>query len=202
MAGPYSDNRPLNLFVTLHCEKAGIPKHSVQRFLIHFKKLVSEWLRRRTGQPSLYIWISEATGGLHFHFLVHVPEALGKEYRMRQNDWIEAAKGKLSKRVLVSRRIRFSKPGEDLVCYLERGLLGLLRYTCKGIEPQAAKQFGIDPVSQGRIVGKRAGWSEALGEDRRVWPVIRVANRSRIWIAGQESRRRRLFELLAFPSED
>jgi hypothetical protein len=65
--------------------------------------------------------------------------------------------------------------------YLEHGLLGISRYLLKGVEPGGLdRSLNLKP--QGTIMGKRSGYSEALGQQHR-WKIIRNPAWRGAWVA-------------------
>ena len=162
---------------------------------------MGDWLRHKV-VPFYCVWVLETKGGLNLHLLIHVPDQLQKRFSLRAKRWLVASGGDSCSRVLRTKRIRHSKSRDEFFDYLEKGLFGLLRYVSKGIERNAAGEFAIRPTPQGRIIGKRAGWSETLGRDRRTWPIRRHPKYPKVFIAGQECRKRRLVQLAGYPMGD
>jgi len=208
----YCCDRPLNQFVTIHLHRAGVdlPQHFISRLL----KLFGDWLHRNAQISSYWLWVlenppatEEKCGGLNLHILFHVPFDLIDQFRKRMRVWLKMSGGKRKPGVLNFRSAEHSKPGSDPALYLQHGLLGLLRYFAKAIEPQAASDFGIEPKHQGIIFGKRWGHSEALGEQHRWLP---DHSRRSNYITGRSSLARRyakavcpdLFEFPPYKEED
>jgi hypothetical protein len=163
-------NRPLNEFVSIHCERGGISNPDVQRFISQFVKLCSDWSRRRSGQPHFFVWVLESKGGSNLHLLVHVSPNFRLEYVRRQKVWLRLAGAKVRKGVLVTKHLECSDTTDDPILYLVDGLIGTLRYICKGAVGSVPTRFAVEPEPQGIVFGKRAGWSEALGRGRRRYP--------------------------------
>jgi hypothetical protein len=113
-------DRSPNLFITIHCQKAGIGSSKIHNFLSRFLKLAGDWLRSRSGDPPYYVYVLENSldAGLHVHILIHVPDAHRADYLKAQRRWIKTAGGK--RRVGVLR----STP---LLCY-DRWTLAVFDY--------------------------------------------------------------------------
>lgn len=152
---------PLNLFVTINFTCAGCSSERASELL---RKMISQrfapWLRRTASNvsevPPTYVWTMEAAGGqLAAHILVHIPKELAKEFEARIRDWLLKLLGYSSLDPAVVR----IKP-----IY---GLIGARRYILKGTSPVWARHLGVDPVSQGIVIGKRSGFSRNLGPEAR-----------------------------------
>ena len=189
----YCSGHPLNEFVTIHFKAAGVDRPS--QFLSRFLKQANDWSRRNTGKPACWIKVFEnppirgdKLGGLHVHILIHVPSWSVCDFREAAGRWIELAGGTMTPSVLVCKSVHYGGPKDDHEEYLESGLLGMLRYFSKGINPKASPDFGIRSEHQGPISGKRCGYSESLGERRRWLPAERPGSRYTI---GPDSIQRR-----------
>lgn len=92
-------------------------------------------------------------GILHVNWMVHIPEDLAAEFTIKLDLWI----GK----VLADGKPEASK---NQSIY---NLNGLLNYILKGTEKTKAGRFGIEPIDQGVIWGRRAVASMNLGRSAR-----------------------------------
>ncbi len=168
------------------------PLHFRARFL----KQLSDWLGRRCGFPAHFVWILEnppfdekGLPGLHLHLICHVPISLRRQFRSRLKIWLVTSGGRKGAHALNRKAVRHSKPHSEQEDYITSGLWGLVRYLLKGIDPDVAPKFGVRPVNQGVISGKRLGYSEALGMQHRWHPQLLRGDR-RLLLPGQDSRRR------------
>ena len=154
-------SKHLSRFISIHLDAGGVVDR--REFIWRFNKLASEWLKARTGHPACYLWVLEKpvdgmktySRGFNVHILVHVPYHLQNDFYRKESDWLKAAGAKSARGVRKSRKIDFSGPDYPGAHYLREGLLGLMRYLAKGIEPASASIFGIKPEPQGKVSGKR-----------------------------------------------
>lgn len=95
---------PLNRFVTINWEAAGLPDSC--RATGSFLKSVADWLRRN-GATTAYVWVQERGHrvGQHVHILLHVPPRLVRRFSRRQRGWLTAAGAKLHKGFIKSRPV-------------------------------------------------------------------------------------------------
>ena len=96
---------------------------------------------------------------------------------------------------LKRKAVRHSGPEADPEMYLKHGIWGLVRYLLKGMSDEIAAMPEITRENQGVVIGKRIGYSEALGEQHR-WHPVAVSSRPGLFIAGQDSRRRHWVRLV------
>jgi hypothetical protein len=106
-----------------------------------------------TRAPLTDAWTWENRGGvLHVNWLIHIPTHLEEAFTLKLAKWIKAV----------------LPPG--LVNYLDTpiyNLNGVLAYILKGTDPATAARFGIDPLDQGSVWGRRACASRGLGRAAR-----------------------------------
>ncbi len=106
---------------------------------------LGQWFRRNGGELIwLYVW--EAVGGNHVHFLLHIPKSI---WQLTREAIAAAFDGH---DVLLKRRTR----GPDAMAYL-----------CKGTDWVTHKRLGrnsrIPVKAQGAILWKRCGTSQSIG---------------------------------------
>jgi hypothetical protein len=168
--------QPLNRFITIHLGQHGSddPQATIGVFL----KRACDWIRKRSGLAPIYVWVLEnpVGGGLNAHILLRLPPMLAKDFNRLKAGWLSGPGNTASNGVFHSKAVHHSGPSASTEVYLHHGLLGVLRYMLKGIEPSAGPAFGITPVLQGRTLGKRSGHSEALGAQHR-WKRIPYAEK-------------------------
>jgi hypothetical protein len=152
---------PLNLFVTINFTCAGCSPDRGSELL---RKMIAQrfapWLRRTASTikdvPPTYVWCMEAAGGqLAAHILVHVPSDLASAFEDRVRQWLLGLFGVDS----LDPAIVKIKPIYNLI--------GARRYVLKGAEPVWARHLGVNPVTQGVVIGKRSGFSRNLGPAAR-----------------------------------
>lgn len=159
---------PFNRHWTVHYERAGISEIDGARFVGHLRRLVKEYVRRNGGQFAA-VWVRENGDGRggHVHILMHLPAGLTLRNRTRR--WIVAAGGKWRAKVSKVRSIGRSlqscnRPGSDYGVNLE----AVLAYVLKGASKAAGVVIGLRLVDErGRIVGKRAGWTQNVAVTTR-----------------------------------
>ena len=150
---------PLEELVTIHMKQAKLSTSFVRRFF----KLMGDWLRYRTKTPAVFLWVlespplnEEGRGGLHMHFLVHLPLPLRREFRNAAQGWVRLAGGEYKPGVFHSRRVGGAETG-NLGLYLIN-LHNAVRYLMKAVDPSSAKRYGIEAKYQGHIPVKRLGY--------------------------------------------
>lgn len=190
--------RPFNILLTVHITQGRAERP--RQFLTAFRKAVGEWIRRKSFEAVHECWVLEnppATekggGGLNVHIILHVPPNLVSAF-MQQNrldNWGRQAGLYVYDGVIEVTKLKCSTNlfSED---FLRHGVLGLCRYLLKGIEPAVAYRFGIRPEYQGIIWGKRLGYSESLGQQRR-WGLVPTSHAD-LCLAGPDRRYRVLLQ--------
>lgn len=150
--------RPLNQFVTLNFSHTACPAEAVSQ---QFERLrdnhFGPWLRRNSpskAAPPSYVWCIENTGACAVHWLVHIPVGRTIDFQKRLPRWLEAVTGDALSHGAINVRPA-DRPG------------GAGKYMLKGIDPQVAELYGIRPVDQGLVHGKRTGFSRCLGPTTR-----------------------------------
>lgn len=162
---------PLNRFVTLHLDAAGIadPMKAIGRLA----KLMGDWIRVNGGGFA-YVATREAGDGKgeHMHLLLHVPARLRARFNRRQSGWLRAIGARRAAGVIVSKPVGrfYFTPESDLearVHYAEN-LKGTLAYLLKGAEPKALERLALPRAeSGGELEGKRCFHSENIGRTAR-----------------------------------
>ncbi len=162
---------PLNRFVTLHFEAAGIaePVKAIGRLA----KLMGDWLRVNGGGFA-YVAARESGGGKgeHVHLLLHVPARLRARFNGRQSGWLRAIGAKRAKRVIRSKpvgRFYFTSASElEARAHYAQNLKGTLVYLLKGAEPKALERLALPRAEPGGdLEGKRCFHSENIGRTAR-----------------------------------
>jgi hypothetical protein len=148
---------PLNHFITINFTSAGArPDLAVQLLQKMITQRFSPWLRRTAKTemevPPTYVWCMEAAAGqMSAHMLLHMPDCLMPEFTLRLHQWLSRLLG-----------IEVISPSVLKIVSVYN-LIGVRRYLLKGIDPAWAGHLGINPVNQGKVVGKRSGFSRNLG---------------------------------------
>jgi hypothetical protein len=162
---------PLNRMMTVHWEASGVPLEAMAKATGRFTDFLSKALTRH-GSRTAWAWVhenGESKGG-HCHLLLHVPPSLVGYVARRQRSWLKRITGRPYKK-----RSIFSRPVGGLLG-LEVGnpelhainLGAALNYLIKGVDPQLADRLGLDRVeSGGRVIGKRCGTSQNIGNKAR-----------------------------------
>jgi hypothetical protein len=150
----------LNRFVTINFS------HTVcqpDRASSEFRRLLTQrfapWLRRsaevKASVPPTYVWAIESAGDqTAVHWLVYIPHGAYRAFDRRLSEWMSSLLG--------------GEPEEQAVRIKSiSNLTGLKRYILKGIDPAWASHLGVRHVDQGKIIGKRSGFSKNLGPSAR-----------------------------------
>jgi hypothetical protein len=153
---------PLNTFVSLNLKLTKCPPEEASEAFKKMRDTFAKWVRRpsvkikNTTAAPTYVWVIENPNGHHnVHWLVHVPKKRKKEFE------------KLIHKLAA---IYFGEITDNKAIHINRGLYnvrGLGKYILKGIQPEVAKFYGVIPESQGRIYGKRSGFSRNIGPKKK-----------------------------------
>ena len=195
---------PFNHFFSVHLKLGGVSERP-QRAVSHYFKMASQWLAYN-GVPPTYVWwlehaIDDADNdkGLHFHALIYVPRALGKEFRKLARDrWARLAGINPIERVVHIEPVG----GKDQSYYDPRAgdkpnqirrnsITGNMRYLLKSLGPSkaaeiiatgnrksAATLLGIRTAQNLTIYGRRLSLSRNIGEKARLEWLLRRAEAS------------------------
>lgn len=171
--------RPLNKFLTIHLDKAGVSNPVAA--LGKLRKLMSDWLRCN-GADFTAVWVREAGGakGEHVHILLSVPANKIGAFNRRQRSWMAAVGCEWKAGVFRTRSVggsnsaAFNPASADL--YLQ-AVTATLDYCLKGADLEARGRFGIKRNEPGgELVGKRCGTTENIGRTARGrWVATRAA---------------------------
>lgn len=149
---------PLNWLATFNLGQLACPAGSeselFQRFLKHFARVLRRCHRGKACVP-YYVWTLEnaLTLGVHVHWLVHIPRGWESDFNRLVASWFCGVESG-------------STSGEIDVTSAYHPA-GAARYILKGMSPADAGLYGIRHVSQGRVRGKRSGFSRSLGPAAR-----------------------------------
>jgi len=122
---------------------------------------IAEWQRYNVGQP-VFVWARETKDRHHTHILVYIPRHLANRFRKLARQWLREAfdlrglsKGTLWVRKSWSRGDPFEHTRNKV------------RYILKGADADTRLIIGSDKSEPGFVGGKRAGFSQGLGEAAR-----------------------------------
>lgn len=165
---------PFTRMITIHWEAAGVPLEGMAKATGRFIDLLTKALARH-GSPTAWLWVHENGDGKggHCHLLAHVPPSLVSVVTGLQLGWLRRISGNPYRaRVIHSRPIGGKLGLEHGNSELHAINLGIaFAYILKGAEPKAASRFDLERLEPGgRIIGKRCGASQNIGEKaRRAW---------------------------------
>lgn len=153
---------PLNNYITINFDDES-SDHSGAIFRAIRHKF-RDWLNRRTKQlygaalPPMYVYTHENPNGhAHCNWVVHVPPELQAEFDQKRQRWIERAHKN------VRRYDVKAKPVDPATAKT------LCKYIIKGIDSRFISYLHLHDYAapQGRVWGRRAGTSEAIGRAAR-----------------------------------
>ncbi len=160
----YELGLPLNRFVTINWEKAGLTDREAAEATARFIKYVADYLYTKN-HKSVCCWVRENPrgGGSHVHILLHWPIKieLGKHLL---NHVKKISKSPYKKGVIKTNVIKgkLGRPEFSEKLYFAN-LNKLVSYICKGISETDVELLGVnDQKNQGTIIGKRSGTSQKL----------------------------------------
>ena len=159
---------PFNRFVTIHLERVGPSDSEGADAIGWIMRLASQWMRSR-GYVIAHAWVREndegdGSKGSHVHILCHCPDTIpiGRMWPR----WLRKVSGRRYRaKAIKSKRIGGTVNAHAVspAAYLQN-LDRVLAYVCKGVAPADAATLGLPKQEAGgRIIGKRAGWSQNIG---------------------------------------
>ena len=158
---------PLNRFITIHWERAGVAEIDAAKATAAFLKYAREYLASK-GLPFAHVWVRESdegdgSKGHHVHILAHLPK--GQSLGRLQRGWIKAITDKpYRKKVILTRLIaRHSEAAQNAPQLYQLNLAVLRDYCLKGATYDAAKAFSLPSWRLGgQVIGQRVGMSKNL----------------------------------------
>lgn len=159
--------KPLTRHLTVRLEQQGIADADAVKAIGRLITLLRDHVRNTTGGEIAYIWSREhgAIIGGHVHILLHLPAGyIWQGQRTRR--WIERVSGNpyrkgaiKTTRIGGTAKAHESNPGLYLA-----NLATVVGYLIKGTAHDAAASLELERVkAQGRVIGKRCGWSQNIG---------------------------------------
>lgn len=158
---------PLNRFITIHWERAGISETKAAWATGQFLKYARDWLAK-LGLPFAYVWVREndhgdGSKGDHVHILAHIPD--GQSIGRLQRRWIRHITGKPYRaKVIMTGRVG-GCANASIVSpqHYRANLLYVAEYVLKGGQKAVSEALGLGRWGDGgRVVGKRTGVSKSL----------------------------------------
>lgn len=150
--------RPLNTLVTINYGLTYVHEEAMTAaFRRLLKSFFGKWFARHRTHRSpadralTYVWVAEGRAGHPgVHWLVYLPYTMKQEFEQELGRWVEKTAGVLIDTKAVEAKFAW-RP------------VGAANYMLKGLHPNHARRFKIDPVFQGVVFGKRCAVSENLG---------------------------------------
>jgi hypothetical protein len=129
------------------------------------------WLRRHPKNikkvAATYVWVQEgASKQAAIHWAVHIPPELRQDFLRLLPFWIASVVDAASSK---TKRVSAVAPVQVGVVKVTKiyNMTGLKRYLLKGMDPVYAPLYKIKHIPQGRVVGRRSGFSQNLGPAAR-----------------------------------
>lgn len=164
-----------NLYVVININSEKIDSATFSEKLRHKFR---DWLTYKMSikaiekTPPLYAWTMEnPRGHLHVNWVVYVPPILIEEFRKKVFNWVQKIQGEVGSFDI------------DVQSMKGRGYKSLANYVVKGTDPYYWDHFHLTNVGapQGEVIGKRAGFSAALGPTARREAGFTKPKRSHRW---------------------
>lgn len=153
---------------TVHYEIAGIAEHDSAAFVGRLLALVRKWVRRAGGNMAA-LWARENGDGKggHVHILLHLPS--GMTLRNLTLRWIKAAGGNPVRRVSRVRTIGGLLTNAKVGGARYRANAdAVLAYLVKAASAETGHALALPRHGEGGpIIGKRAGWTQNIGQAAR-----------------------------------
>lgn len=170
---------PLNRHSIAHFGLLGLDDHEGFNAMQGLLATMRGWCWRK-GETFAYIWVREkAEYGPHAHMLLHVPAPIEATFARLQWRWMKNACGGL-----YSRGAFFSRPVAGWSSYVsgesgvfEQNQSAVINYVLKGANSDAIVAHRIrNPKYSGRVIGKRCGTSQNIGQAARIGAARTSAN--------------------------
>lgn len=166
---------PLNRFITIHWDRAGVPAGKSAWATAQFLKFARDWLTKK-GLPFAYVWIREnghgdGNKGDHVHILAHIP--YGQTFARLQLRWIKRITRKAYRRgVIKTGRVGGTANAASASPeHYRANLLYVGEYVLKGASKAVSEVMGLGRWGGGgRVVGQRYGMSRNLFRIKSAYP--------------------------------
>ena len=169
-AGEFSSaiKRPFQRHWTVHYERGGIDDRDGATFVSRLLKIVGQAARRAGGEMTA-LWVRENgdAKGAHVHILLHLPDGMSLHGRTRR--WLRLAglvpRARVSKVRTIGRKLNMATVNPALYT----ANTGRVRaYQFKGASEQAGSELFLARFGEGgRVIGKRCGWTQNIGQRAR-----------------------------------
>lgn len=162
---------PLNRFITIHWENAGISDDRAAWATGEFIKRLKNWLNKQ-GYQSAHVWVREngPRQGSHVHILFYVDvECVGRLPAL-QRRWLKAiTQSRYRKKTIYSRYVGLTvKAASSLSPSYLANLEKAAHYIMKGTIAVCANEYRLPKIQDcGEIIGKRCAVSENIGDAAR-----------------------------------
>ncbi len=158
--------KPLTRHLTVRLERQGIADTDAVKAIGRLITLLRDHVRKTTDGEIAYIWSREhgAVIGGHVHILLHLPAGYIWQGQRLQR-WIEHISGGTYRTgtIKTTRVGGTAKAHEQNPALYLANLATVVGYVVKGICPKAAAALEIERIkAQGRVMGKRCGWSQNI----------------------------------------
>lgn len=153
----------------IHYGKADIRAEDGARFVSRLLTLARKQAKRRGGELTA-LWVRERASikGEHVHILLHLPADIRLQGLTRR--WIEAAGGTWGAGVSKVRLVggRLNKIGGNNQLHFAENAANVVRYLLKAASEETGERLALTRSGRGgRIIGKRCGWTQNIGEKAR-----------------------------------
>lgn len=139
------DGYPLNRFITILWERAGIAPNQNAATTARFIKLASDWARRH-GYRLRWAFVQESgpKNGAHVHILMHVPKVHDLAFASMPLKWVKRCLGKpYTAKTLQSQKIEFSNAVCTNARAYEAALMGKVHYMLKCASSGLERRLGM-----------------------------------------------------------
>jgi len=154
--------KPLNCAMCVHLESAGIDPMNAS---LHLRQGIQRLKKyhERHDMAFAYCWVLENYGkkGVHAHLVIHRPKVMPMHPMKYWWDSLRCFQVVRSKGVLQFEKFRSMQSYEE-------NIIRVTQYMLKGIRPEVAHLFKINPSNEGLIYGKRIGWSRGQNMENKL----------------------------------
>jgi hypothetical protein len=148
---------PLNQFVTINFTTQGVTEErEICGILEKIRRRYCRWAKepgkKKRALPftGTMIWVLENTGHVAAHLMLHVPESRLTFFENEVAAWVAKYTGQPLASTALDIRPIYNPHG-------------LRKYMLKGLDPIYGNLYRVRTTPQGRILGKRMGYTKNLG---------------------------------------
>lgn len=150
---------PLNYVATLNFSHTAVNPSEVSKAFSKVRARANRWAinpsKKSQAKPfkMAFMWVIENTQHIAAHWLLHIPQSRIDDFEKRLPEWLNKEVGDFNSPTTIDIREAYNPHG-------------LRKYMLKGIDPNYAPLYRIQHIPQGKVEGKRFGFSTNIGPNQ------------------------------------